>query len=55
MQIAEAEARIVPQAGKIWSSGRMTGYSEVFLASADVRFFKQVTCPVWSKDKITQK
>jgi hypothetical protein len=30
-------------------------YPSVFLASADVRFFKQVTCPVWSKDKITQK
>jgi hypothetical protein len=31
------------------------GQPSVFLASADVRFFKQVTCPVWSKDKITQK
>ena len=30
-------------------------YPAVFLASADVRFFKQVKCPVWSKDKITQK
>jgi hypothetical protein len=37
------------------SSGCIVANSEVFLASADVRFFKQVTCPVWSKDKITQK
>jgi hypothetical protein len=33
----------------------LVAYPAVFLASADVRFFKQVTCPVWSKDKITQK
>ena len=34
---------------------RMVANSEMFLASADVRYFKQVKCPVWSKDKITQK